>query len=70
MYERGKSAAKSWVERQLQTNATLRGFLLSFDANARPEQMLDAIAKITLAEFRSGVDRLKSGKAVVVVGTR
>lgn len=73
LFVRGKSAAKGWVERQLTNGEGItyfRGLLLSFGAAERPEIMLKAIDGITLADFRAGFDRLRSGKAVTVVGTR
>jgi hypothetical protein len=70
---RGKSLAASWVQQKLRTPAGvgyLRGLLLSQGIENRPEMMLDAIQALDYKAFAAGVQALKKGTAVEVVGTR
>lgn len=67
----GKRLARRWVERYLSEpfgTAFLRGYLLAQASFARPEDLLENIDSMTLAEFQRGYALFREGNAVCASG--
>jgi hypothetical protein len=73
LYARGKDLARRWVERFLADPSGvtfLRGLLLSQSAGASPELLKEAVASMSLADFRLGCARFRVGSCVSALGGR
>ena len=73
LYAPAKNLATQWVKRQLRSPiqiASIRGMLMSQDASARPEAMLDAINAMTFNDFKQGCLALRGANAVEVSGSQ
>jgi predicted Zn-dependent peptidase len=71
--ERGRAIARRWIAAQLSTPsgiAYLRGAFLVHDPSHRPEDLLEQIEAMTVADFAAGLDDLRGDRAVTVVGSR
>lgn len=69
----GRLLARAWLDRQLRTPSgitSLRGLLLVQSVNARPEQMSEAIAAFTPAQFAEALTRFRADEAISVGGNR
>lgn len=68
----GKLLARSWITRYLTSAsgvAYIRGLLLCQNHASRPEAMLQALDRLTLAEFTEAGQGFSKEKAVTVVGS-
>ena len=64
LFARSKLLAEGWVKRFLSPPegcAFLRGFLYAQKSGAMPEAMLENIRKLSIEQFRSGVELFRSG---------
>lgn len=68
----GKILARRWVERYMGSSsgvAYIRGLLLTQNHASRPEQMLDAVDQLSMAQFQEAAGAFSKEKAITVVGS-
>jgi predicted Zn-dependent peptidase len=73
LYPVGKSLAKRWIQRQLETpsaSAGLRGLLLCQGPSYSPESMVQALDSMTWQQFFSAVALFNKENSDIVVGIR
>jgi len=73
LFERGRTLARRWLERQLADPASLarvRGTLFVQGAALRPETMLENLRTMTFEDFKTGLARFGKAEAVIVEGQR
>jgi predicted Zn-dependent peptidase len=69
-FEIGRDLAKAWVKRQesVQANNTLTGLLISEGFGQKPEEVLENLDQMTLAQFAAALELFKSKDVVKVIG--